>query len=42
MEEVKGLYWDEVTQKLYPYKEWRKVLKENGIKEKATKSKKMD
>ena len=38
MEEVKGLYWDEVTQKLYPYEEWRKVLKENGIKEKSKKS----
>ena len=38
MEEVKGLYWDEVTQKLYSYNEWRKVLKENDIKKKTTKS----
>ena len=42
MEEIKGLYWDEVTQKLYPYKEWRKVLKENDIKKKTTKSQNMD
>ena len=38
MEEVKGIYWDEVTQKLYPYNEWRQVLKENDIKEKSKKS----
>ena len=42
MEEIKGLYWDEVTQKLYPYKEWRKVLKENDIKAKSKKSQKLD
>ena len=38
MEEVKGLYWDEVTQNLYHYNEWRQVLKENDIKEKSKKS----